>query len=323
MCDGRCGLGPGACPPASGAGALGLVEGVAVVPVDGCEPGDADGADAASGVSRRDFLSRSTLAAVAALLASACGTGADILAARNRSGAGTLGAGGITLQLASFPALAQVGGIARADTVAGPIALVRTSQSAIAAFSMICPHQGSTINIQGSGFLCPNHGARFDAAGQWTGGQPTSNLASYPVTFDATTGVMTVGAGGTGPGTFGNGTIPVNLVIDLASFPALATVGGVARVDGGSGVPVGAVRTSASQFAAYTLACTHQGTTVRLSGTTWICPNHGAQFNASGAVVRGPATVPLQALTAAYDSTSNRLTITGTASSGGRRGDDD
>ncbi len=301
MCDGRCGLG---------------LE-------DGCGTDAADG-----GVSRRDFLSRSTRAAVAALLTTACGTGADILAARNRTTAGTLGAGGITLRLADFPALAQVGGIARADTSAGPIALVRTGTATVAAFSMICPHQGSTINVQGSGFLCPNHGAQFSASGQWTGGQPTSNLVSYPTTYDPATGLITVGAGtATAPGTPGSpgsqGGVAVNLVVDVTKFPALAQVGGVARVDNGSGVPVGAVRTSATQFAAYSLVCTHQGTTVNLSGTTWICPNHGARFSATGAVTLGPATAPLQALTAAFDAATNQLTITGTASSGGGRGGDD
>ncbi len=115
----------------------------------------------------------------------------------------------------------------------------------------------------------------------------------------------------------------MNLVVDVTKFPALAQVGGVARVDGGSGVPVGAVRTTSAQFAAYTLACTHQGTTVNLSGTTWTCPNHGAQFNATGAVTRGPATAPLQALAAAFDPATNLLTITGSASSGRRGGDDD
>ncbi len=317
MCDGRCGL--------SGAGHR--AEGLPVGEAACAHELDFEVMDT-GGVSRRDFISRSTLAAVAALLTTACGTGADILAARNRSTPGTLAAGGITLPLANFPALAQVGGIARADTTAGPIALVRTGTATVAAFSMVCPHQGSTINIQGSGFVCPNHGARFSASGQWTGGQPTSNLVSFPASFDAATGLITVGVGtATAPGTPGSpgnpGGTSVNLVVDVTKFAALANVGGVARVDGGTGVPVGAARTAATQFAAYTLVCTHQGTTVNLSGTTWTCPNHGAQFSATGAVTRGPATLPLQALNAAFDATTNTLTITGSANSGRSGGDDD
>lgn len=314
MCDGRCGLG------GAGQRAEGALAGEAA-----CAGELALEVTDAGGVSRRDFLSRSTLAAVAALLTTACGTGADILAARAPVTTGTLGAGGITLRLSDYPALAQVGGIARADTTAGPIALVRSGTATVAAFSMICPHQGATINIQASGFLCPNHFAQFSATGQWLGGQPTTNLVSFPASFDAATGLIAVGTGtATAPGTPGSpGGTSVNLVVDITKFPALANVGGVARVDGGSGVPVGAVRTSATQFAAYTLVCTHQGATVNLGGTTWTCPAHGAQFSGTGAVTRGPATTPLQALNAAFDPTTSKLTITGSANSGRRGGDDD
>ena len=322
MCDGRCALGM-----AGGHALPGVGEPDRHLDLAG-ELGPE--AREAGGVSRRDFIGRSTLAAVAALLTAACGTGADILAARAPTAPGALGGGGLSLRLADYPALAQVGGIARADTAAGPIALVRTSSTVVSAFSMVCPHQGSTINIQGSGFLCPNHGARFSAAGQWTGGQPTTNLVSYATTFDPAAGLITVGTAGVAPGQPQNPGSPnnpggssINLVVDISKFPALATVGGVARVDGGSGVPVGAVRTSSSQFGAYTLVCTHQGATVQLSGGGWTCPSHGAQFNASGAVTRGPAALPLQALTAAYDPATDQLTITGSGSSGRLGGDDD
>lgn len=303
MCDGRCALGAQYAP-------------VAAAPE---EP---------EGVDRRAFLSRSTLAAVVAVLSGACGTGADILALRQR-GAGNVPAGGLTIPVGGYPALAQVGGIARVDTAAGPLAVVRTAASSYAVFSMVCPHQGSTINIQGSGFVCPNHGARFSSTGQWTGGQPTSSLTSFPVSFDAATGILTVGVttiptpsqpqnpGSAAPG--GN----VNLVVDVAGFPALAQVGGLARVDAGTGVPVGAVRTSSTQFAAYSLTCTHQASTVNLVGSGWICPNHGARFDSRGNVTLGPATLPLYALNATYDAVANRLTITGSAPGGGAGGGDD
>ena len=61
-------------------------------------------------------------------------------------------------------------------------------------FARICPHQGSTINKSGNGFVCPNHGAAFNSSGQWTGGQRTSNLTSYPATYDATTGTLSIGS---------------------------------------------------------------------------------------------------------------------------------
>ena len=277
-------------------------------------------------VDRRAFISRSTLAAVIATLYSSCGTGADILALRQRGGT-NLPAGGLAIPVGSYPALAQVGGIARADTSAGPLAVVRTGAATYAVFSMVCPHQGSTINIQGSGFLCPNHGARFDAAGQWIGGQPTSSLTSFPVSFDAATGFLTVGVTTVpAPGQPQNpGTVTgnVNLAIDLGQFPTLAQVGGVARVDGGTGVPVGAARIASTQFVAYALVCTHQGSTVNLVGGGWVCPNHGARYDSRGNVTLGPATLPLHALTATYDAVTNRLTISGSAPIGGGGGGDD
>src|SRR5512140_710420 len=137
MCDGSCAL------SAAGRERLAVDCGLD----GGCAAPAADGGD--TGVSRRGFITRSTLAAVAAVLAGACGDG--IIGGRSPTGVAALPAGGISLRLADYPALAQVGGIARADTAAGPIALVRTGTSAFSAFSMVCPHQGAIINIQGSG----------------------------------------------------------------------------------------------------------------------------------------------------------------------------
>lgn len=148
------------------------------------------------GVSRRAFLG-GTMMAAAALLA-ACGDGqigaGNPLAAD--PGAGTV------IRLADYPALAQVGGVARVNTSGGAVAVVHVSQGTYAAFSMRCPHQGTTVNITNGAFICPNHDARFNAAGQWTGGQRTSNLVSIPLTYDTAGGTLTLGAGagGTPPG---------------------------------------------------------------------------------------------------------------------------
>ena len=163
-------------------------------------------------LSRRDFVSRSVLAAVAASLAAACGGPIDFTApgAPGTTGVNTLPAAGLSVRLADFAALASPGGIARVDGGVGlPVAVVRVDATTFAAFSMVCPHQGSTIGISGNGFVCPNHGARFSAAGAWTGGQSTTNLQSLPITFDAAAGTLTIagagaGSGGTG-GTGGGG----------------------------------------------------------------------------------------------------------------------
>jgi Rieske Fe-S protein len=103
----------------------------------------------------------------------------------------------------------------------------------------------------------------------------------------------------------------VSIVVQLASFPALAAVGGIARVDNGNGTPVAAVRTGTSTFAAFSLICPHFGCTVGVAGTYFLCPCHGAQFAANGHWMGGNPTGNLRSLHAAYDATADTLTITG------------
>lgn len=98
-----------------------------------------------------------------------------------------------TLTLASNPKLATVGGVVTLNIGGSPVAVVRESTSSFAAFSLVCPHQGETVQPQTTRFYCPGHGAMFDLNGQWIGGQRTSNLRSYPVTYDSAAGTVTVG----------------------------------------------------------------------------------------------------------------------------------
>lgn len=97
------------------------------------------------------------------------------------------------IRLADYPALANVGGIARISGTAVPVAVVRAATDSYRAFSLRCPHAGSTVAIQGNGFRCPNHGATFNASGAWTGGQQTSGLREFPVTLNAAAGTITIG----------------------------------------------------------------------------------------------------------------------------------
>lgn len=132
-------------------------------------------------VNRRTFLAQSTVAAIGAALAGACGDGPT-------------GPGGVetgTANLADYPALAVVGGVARISGTV--IAVVRSATSTYRAFSMTCPHRGTTISISGSGFRCPNHGATFSTSGQWTGGQSTSSLRELTASYNADAQTLTVG----------------------------------------------------------------------------------------------------------------------------------
>jgi Rieske Fe-S protein len=144
------------------------------------------------GPSRRQFIAQSTLAAIVALLTTACGDG-------EIGGVGPPApevlAQGFTIRITDFPALQQVGGIARVDgNTSNPLAVSRLGPSTFAALSMICPHAGyKPISILSSGFRCPNHRALFAADGNWIGGQRTKDLQSYPVTHNAGAGTLTIG----------------------------------------------------------------------------------------------------------------------------------
>ena len=146
--------------------------------------------------SRREFVNRALLASVGAFLA-ACGDG-NIGGVTGTGGTGNpppppVG-GNLVVTLAGFPALSTDGGIARVDGGSStPVAVTRVNATTYLAFSMICPHAGyRPINIVASGFECPNHGARFAADGNWTGGQSTRDLTQYTVVFDAGAGTLTI-----------------------------------------------------------------------------------------------------------------------------------
>jgi nitrite reductase/ring-hydroxylating ferredoxin subunit len=134
------------------------------------------------GLDRRTFLSRAMMGAAMMALA-ACG-GADSLSPFS---------GTATVNIADYPALANVGGVALATLNGSLIALVRDSATSVVALSRVCPHEGGTINTSSGGFTCSRHGARFSLTGTWLGGERTSNMRSYATTFNTTSGAITIG----------------------------------------------------------------------------------------------------------------------------------
>jgi Rieske Fe-S protein len=256
---------------------------------------------------RRAFLSQSTIAAVTALLIEACGSG---VWEPTSPQANVIPSTGLTFTMSSYPALASVGGIAKVvDPTGAPLALVRTGAATFVALSLACPHQGTTVNISGSGFLCPNHGARFAADGTWTGGQATANLTSYAVTYNAAAGTLTIAAPKvTTPATpVGNGN---QLLVTLANVPALLTVGGIARVDGNTRTPVALVRTGQATYIALSMVCPHQGATISIQSGGFTCSRHGARFSSTGTWTGGQRTSNLVVLASSYDATAGTVTIT-------------
>lgn len=78
------------------------------------------------------------------------------------------------------------------------------------------------------------------------------------------------------------------------SVPLMAVGATVAAFDGG--VPLAITRLDETAVVAVSRVCTHQGCTVLLPaapGSTLDCPCHGSRFTSAGAVINGPANVPL------------------------------
>ena len=69
-------------------------------------------------------------------------------------------------------------------------------------------------------------------------------------------------------------------------------------------------KTAAGGYIALQAPCTHDGTIVYFaqSKNQFICPNHNAMFNTSGAVLGGPAPQPLKKYTVTQTGTSLRIT---------------
>lgn len=85
--------------------------------------------------------------------------------------------------------------------------------------------------------------------------------------------------------------------VPLAEFPALATPGGFAYVERPEALlDVVVVHVSAGCYAAIWRICTHGDcdTDWIAADETLVCPCHGSTFDTTGAILVGPATVPLR-----------------------------
>ncbi len=135
-------------------------------------------------IDRREFVARSS-AGLAALMLAACDTG---FTAPRFSGS-------VVVPVASYPALANTGGIVRINETTAPVALERTGATTFAAYSLVCPHEGATVDVSSGAavpFVCPRHGARFNASGANVGGERTGSLTTYATTFDSATNTVTI-----------------------------------------------------------------------------------------------------------------------------------
>lgn len=134
---------------------------------------------------RRQFIAAGFMAAAAAALAACAGGGSDLPTSPGNVG--------LTIKVSDYASLASVGGVATLSANGTPLAIVRTGATSFAALSRVCPHQGTTVNVTSTGFLCPNHGAQFNKSGTWVGGERTSSMHSYSTSYVASTDTLTIG----------------------------------------------------------------------------------------------------------------------------------
>jgi Rieske Fe-S protein len=100
-------------------------------------------------------------------------------------------------------------------------------------------------------------------------------------------------------------------VVTLADFPALASNGGIARVDGGSSTPIAVTRVNATTYLAFSMICPHAGyKPIGISGNGFECPNHGARFAADGNWIGGQRTRDLNQYTVVFNAGPGTITIT-------------
>ncbi len=127
-----------------------------------------------------------------------------------------------------------------------------------------------------------------------------------PVTPPTTGGGTTTVSGLTGNNSLAKGAIDFSVDITKTDFETLKT-NGQAVVSG----DVIIARTKAGDFLVVEKACTHQGTTVDFiaDNSTFKCSNHGSIFDASGSVIKDPATKALKKYSATFDSAKNILKV--------------
>jgi Rieske Fe-S protein len=107
--------------------------------------------------------------------------------------------GTITIPIANYPALADVGGslIGKPAGLADTLIVAHVADSAATSFvttSDICTHQGCSValDLPNMRFDCPCHGSQFAFTGDVIQGPAPTALKSYPTTFDGTNIVITV-----------------------------------------------------------------------------------------------------------------------------------
>jgi Rieske Fe-S protein len=130
-------------------------------------------------ISRRAFLADAATIAALTTLFAACGESPV-----------EPPTGQVQVKVSNYPGLATNNQLVLIDERR---AAKRTGTGTFVAWSRLCTHEGTPVNVAGNGFVCPNHGSRFDNNGQVTLGPAVGALASLTATYDAATDMLTIG----------------------------------------------------------------------------------------------------------------------------------
>lgn len=104
--------------------------------------------------------------------------------------AGRYTGSGVNVDVAGS-ALNGIGGAVLVESVAGVFLLSRTSESTFTAIDAVCSHQSCTVTgADGTAYVCPCHGSRYDRNGRVLNGPATAALRQFPTTFAS--GVVTI-----------------------------------------------------------------------------------------------------------------------------------
>lgn len=96
--------------------------------------------------------------------------------------------------------------------------------------------------------------------------------------------------------------------VNISSYPALATVGGVALATL-NGSSLALVRTTETSIVALSRVCPHEGGTINPSSGGFTCARHGARFGLTGTWLGGERTTNMRAYPTTFDPSTGALTI--------------
>lgn len=90
----------------------------------------------------------------------------------------------LDLSSATYSKLNTVGNY----VIVNSIVIARVSQTAFAAVTQVCSHEGKKkVYFKSGEFYCPEHGARFDTSGKGLNSKGSKGLKTYQTEFSGTT----------------------------------------------------------------------------------------------------------------------------------------